>query len=128
MQAVAEAFTSVRKRAGLSIGIIPGETDDNGRYSAGAYPNPYIELPIFTHLPLTGTKGRSMLSRNRINILSSTVIIALPGGAGTLSEIELAIQFNKPLFLYGPHTELTAHKGAVYTDLNELEEKIKAFL
>ena len=89
MTSVSRAFTSVENRAGISIGILPkGKT---------GYPNPWVELPIQTHLPLSGEQGTSNESRNHINILSSTVIIALPGGKGTLSEVKLAQQYGKPI-------------------------------
>ena len=40
------------------------------------------------------------LSRNHINVLSSDVIVALPGGAGTRSEVELAVMYRKPVISY----------------------------
>lgn len=38
-------------------------------------------------------------ARNAINVLSSQVIIACGGGAGTLSEIALAVKAGKPVIL-----------------------------
>jgi predicted Rossmann-fold nucleotide-binding protein len=40
------------------------------------------------------------MSRNHINILSSTAIIALPGGPGTISEVCLATQYGRPVIVY----------------------------
>jgi predicted Rossmann-fold nucleotide-binding protein len=37
-----------------------------------------------------------------VNVLTSTVIVALPGGHGTLDEIRLATRFAKPLVCVGP--------------------------
>lgn len=54
------------------------------------YPNPYVELCINTHLPASGTQGTQCHSRNHINILTSDIVIALPGSAGTASEVFLA--------------------------------------
>ena len=34
-------------------------------------------------------------SRNHINILTSDLVILLPGGEGTASEAELAVRYNK---------------------------------
>lgn len=98
MSAVSKSFCETKNRQGLSIGIIPGQyTEDTYRPLPG-YPNPWIEIPIFTHLPLSGSDGTSPLSRNHINILSAHIIIALPGGEGTKSEIELALKYNKKIF------------------------------
>ena len=40
------------------------------------------------------------MSRNHINVLSSDVIVALPGDAGTLSEVELAVRYERPLIAF----------------------------
>ena len=69
---------------GLVVGVLPDR--DLSRMS------PYIDIPIRTGL------GDA---RNAINVLSSDVVVALPGGAGTLSEIALAIKNGKPLVLVG---------------------------
>jgi predicted Rossmann-fold nucleotide-binding protein len=44
-----------------------------------------------------------MLSRNHINVLSADAVVALPGGAGTRSEIDLAKRYGIPLIAYGRH-------------------------
>lgn len=67
---------------GITIGILPDA--DYGQMSE------YIGIPI-----LTGMGN----ARNSINILSSHYIVACPGGAGTLSEIALALKHKKPLIL-----------------------------
>lgn len=100
MSAVSKAFFETENRAGFSIGVIPGEYKDNRYQALADYPNPWIEIPIYTHLPLSGSKGTTALSRNHINILSSNVIVALPGEAGTKSEIILALKYHKPLLGY----------------------------
>ena len=55
MRAASEGFTSVASRSGSCIGIIPGEVVE-GKYTtkADVYPNEFVELPIFTHLPSSG--------------------------------------------------------------------------
>jgi uncharacterized protein (TIGR00725 family) len=101
MAAVSRAFLEVEGRRGLVIGIIPGSTDAAGNYEAPpGYPNPWVELAVRTHLPLSGVLGTDPRSRNHINILTSDVIVVLPGSAGTLSEIELARRYGKPLIAF----------------------------
>lgn len=102
MQAVSEAFVSVRPREGLSIGVLPARDERTLERPPDGYPNPAIELPIATHLPCRGDQGKDPLSRNHINVLSATAIIALPGGPGTRSEVELALRYDRPIALYGP--------------------------
>ena len=101
MAAVSEAFHDVPGRRGLIIGILPGEA--TGQPLDG-YPNPWVEIPIQTHLPLSGTRGTDVRSRNHLNALAADVMIALPGRAGTASEVHLAIVYQTPLaaFVHGP--------------------------
>ena len=65
------------------------------------YPNPWVEFAVRTHLDARGDDGSGIRSRNHINILSSDVIVALPGSSGTASEVELAIRYGRPLILLG---------------------------
>ena len=94
MTSVSRGFVETSPRAGLCLGILRGHAD--GRPMEG-YPNPFVELPIPTHLP-AGDAGPD--SRNHINILASTVVLALPGGDGTRSEIELAIAYGRPVAVH----------------------------
>jgi predicted Rossmann-fold nucleotide-binding protein len=104
MRAAAEAFVAVEGRQGLSLGIVPGEVVDGAwRPRSPAYPNAAVELPILTHLPLSGAQGTEPMSRNHLNVLTAHALVALPGGAGTVSEAVLALRYGKPLILYGPH-------------------------
>jgi predicted Rossmann-fold nucleotide-binding protein len=95
MAAVSRAFQAVPDRAGLVVGIAP--CGDDPALPRPGYPNPYVELAILTHLPLSGASGTEPLSRNHINVLSSNVLIALPGGPGTASEVELALRYRRPI-------------------------------
>lgn len=71
-----------REVGGLVIGILP---DDHwGQVS------PYVTIPV-----LTGMGS----ARNSINVLSSHVIVACPGGAGTVSEIALALKAGRQVIL-----------------------------
>ena len=42
--------------------------------------------------------------RNIINVLSSDVVVACPGGAGTISEIALALKHGKTVICLGMET------------------------
>lgn len=80
---VMEAASQGAKSAhGLTIGILPGK-DKNGVSEA-------VDIAIVTDL------GNA---RNNINILSSHVVIACGMGAGTASEIALALKGNKKVVL-----------------------------
>lgn len=118
MTSVAEAFTSVQPRAGLSIGCLPTLSENEGFQLKPGYPNPYIEIPIVTPLNTVAAAG-SMLNRNYVNILTSDIIIALPGNSGTLNEAELALRFGKPIILFGP-TEAFATFPAELTRYREM--------
>jgi uncharacterized protein (TIGR00725 family) len=106
MKSVSRAFTECSIRnVGICIGIVPCDPEYRHRPKPG-YPNAYAELAIMTHLPLSGERGKEEGSRNHINILSSAAIIALPGGDGTISEVELALAYDKPLIAYASDLNL----------------------
>ena len=67
-----------KENRGLTIGILPGTDPD--------WASEYIDIPI-----LTGAG----LARNYINVLTSQVVVALPGRTGTISEIALALNIGK---------------------------------
>ena len=71
-----------RENGGITIGILPDET------ARGV--SPFIQIPV-----LTGMGN----ARNCINVLSSHVVVACPGGAGTISEIALALKSSRPVIL-----------------------------
>jgi uncharacterized protein (TIGR00725 family) len=100
MTAVSRAFTRVAGRRGLCIGVLPAAAADPAAGGPAGYPNPWVELVIRTHLPYSGAYGTGPLSRNHINILSADAIIALPGAAGTSSEVHLALRYQRPLIAY----------------------------
>jgi predicted Rossmann-fold nucleotide-binding protein len=114
MEAVSRAFFETTPRGGLVVGVIPATVDPidalERRQSAAVsyrpppgYPNPWVELAIYTHLPDSGQQGTLRTSRNHINVLSADAIVALPGDAGTESEMWLAVQYHKPIIAYGTH-------------------------
>ncbi|MCX6111959.1 MAG: TIGR00725 family protein [Proteobacteria bacterium] len=65
------------------IGIMPG-TDEKGS-------NPYLDYIIPTGVGW---------ARNQIVVLSSDIIVAIGGGAGTLSEISYSWVYNKPILAF----------------------------
>jgi predicted Rossmann-fold nucleotide-binding protein len=112
MEAVSRAFFAVSPRDGRVIGIVPGtvtplegvEQRDPGavQYSTKpGYPNAWVEIAIFTHLPDSGAQGTLRSSRNHINVLSADAIVALPGEEGTVAEMWLAVQYGVPIVAYG---------------------------
>jgi hypothetical protein len=79
---MAASAKGASEAGGITVGILPdGDT---------AHAAPHIRIPIVTDM------GNA---RNTINVLSSRVVIACPGGAGTLSEIALALKVGKPVVL-----------------------------
>lgn len=99
MAAVSRAFAEAADRRGLVIGVLPAGSPADSDPPPG-YPNPWVELPIRTHLHLSGTEGTTLASRNHINVLTSDVVIALPGSWGTRSEVALAVQYGRPVVAY----------------------------
>lgn len=81
---MAEASRGASEAGGLVIGILPGDTTSNAA--------PHVDVAIVTGL------GDA---RNAINVLSSRVVVALPGGPGTVSEIALALKAGRPVVLLG---------------------------
>lgn len=76
------AAQGAAEAGGLTVGILPDTT--------AARASRFLAVPI-----LTGMGD----GRNIINVLSSQVVVALKGGAGTLSEIALALKSQRPVIL-----------------------------
>ncbi len=112
MAAVSKSFYETPDRQGLVIGILPCDESleqsndggpnpsDGGPKPKDGYPNQWVEIPVLTHLPLSGERGTEPMSRNHINVLTSDVIVALPGDAGTLSEVRLAVRYGRPVIAF----------------------------
>lgn len=81
MLEVCRGFKSVESE-GSTVGILPS-------YEATSA-NEFIDIVIPTGLDV---------GRNQIVVASGFAVIAIGGGAGTLSEIALASQLNKPVIL-----------------------------
>ena len=69
---------------GLTVGILPDENTVQA--------SKHIRIPICTGM---GS------ARNSINVLSSDVVVACPGSAGTVSEIALALKHGKVVITIG---------------------------
>lgn len=109
MTSVSRAYVKARQGRGISIGIVPCESVEQRNVPRRGSPNAFVELPIYTHLPLRGVDGKDDLSRNHINVLSSDVVIALPGSDGTVSEIELALRYGKPVAAFAVSLDQVQH-------------------
>jgi uncharacterized protein (TIGR00725 family) len=73
-----------RDAGGLVVGILPDtDTSDTSEH---------VDIAV-----LTGLRE----ARNSVNVLSSTVVVALPGGAGTISEVALALQAGRTVVTVG---------------------------
>jgi predicted Rossmann-fold nucleotide-binding protein len=110
MASVTRGFVSVSPRAGVAVGVLPGGTPvADGRRTHLApvgYPNASVEIAIRTHLPRSGAEGKDPMSRNHVNVLTSDVVVCLPGGSGTLTEIELALEYGRPIVLFDPEDRM----------------------
>lgn len=130
MAAVSEAFAGVRHRAGAVIGVLPA-ADGGGLRAPEGYPNPWVELPIYTHLPATGVRGLESGSRNHVNVLTADVVVGLPGSAGTASEMALAVRYGRPVVAYvGDRSEIPGlpDEVAVEGDFGRLTGWVRAQL
>jgi uncharacterized protein (TIGR00725 family) len=109
MEGVSRAFFESENRQGLVLGVVRSTVpcDDVAGEHREYIPNmvnPWVEIPIYTHLHLSST---SCLSRNHINVLSSDIIIGLPGKEGTASEIALAMQYGTPVIIFVGNEKIT---------------------
>lgn len=77
---MAASAAGAHSRGGLVVGVLP---DDHSERLAE-----HVDIPI-----LTGMGS----ARNNINVLSSHVVITCVGGAGTISEVALALKIGKPV-------------------------------
>ena len=130
-----KAYVESPERYGNVIGVVPGSLGEDYGVKAG-YPNDFVEMPIFTHLP--GSDPRGQDSRNYINILSGDIILALSGGAGTEAELDLALKNKKPVLVFLENDQrigaykkenLSKHEGVIFFDNKELlENKLQIML
>ena len=116
MAETAGAFVKTEGRKGSSIGIIKGEVREEALQNGGlgglgglrglrrkfipGTVNEAVEIPIYTHLPLSGADGKDYRSRNHINVLTADILVALPGGEGTFSEVMLRLEYGSDVILF----------------------------
>lgn len=74
------ACRGAKEAGGLTIGVLPGVTKADA--------NPYVDIPIVTGLAD---------ARNVIIVRTASVLIAVNGEYGTLSEIAFGLKFGKPV-------------------------------
>jgi len=125
MLSVCRAYVKSPRTRGVCIGIIPCASASEPTRPKDGYPNEFVELPIFTHLPYSGERGQDALSRNHINVLSSDAVIALPGEDGTAAEVSLALTYGKPVVVYSPDPGLVSRFSTLVprvSTLGEVEE------
>lgn len=114
MASVSRSFVESRRGRGISIGIVPCASLEARHVPRPGSPNAWIDLPIYTHLPLSSADGKDDLSRNHINVLTSDIVIALPGSDGTASEVELALRYDKPVAAFAANeAQLSNLNGAI---------------
>jgi uncharacterized protein (TIGR00725 family) len=130
MRAVSRAFAGSRADRGISIGIVPCASEADRATPKEGYPNEFVELPIYTHLPYSGEFGTHDLSRNHINILSCAAIIALPGELGTAAEVSLALRYGKPIVAFGARKMFPRLPETIRVvgDIGELERFLRGEL
>lgn len=118
--AMAAACRGAKQAGGTTIGILPG-------YDPAAA-NPWVDHPICTGM------GQA---RNVIVVASADAAIAVGGGAGTLSEIALALRLRRPVVLLGgwgpvlatPAAEpILARVGGVMRQASTPEEAVETAL
>jgi uncharacterized protein (TIGR00725 family) len=122
MAAVCRAFAEVPGRAGVSVGILPAGPP-------AGYPNPWVDVAVRTHLPQRGAEGAGERSRNHLNVLSPDVLVVLPGGAGTRTEVELAVRYRKPFVAYlGPHSAVDGLRRDDLPEVAATQAEVEAFV
>jgi uncharacterized protein (TIGR00725 family) len=81
---MAASARGAKEAGGTVVGVLP----DHDTHAA----SPDLDVAIVTGM------GDA---RNVINVLSSDVVVACSGGAGTLSEVAIALKSGKPVILLG---------------------------
>jgi len=111
------ASRGARSAGGLVVGVLPGADPDDS--------TEHLDIAIATNLAD---------ARNLVNILSSDVVVACPGAAGTMNEVALAVKNERPLVLLGwdpgPVVAEAERAGRVAraATAREAMEKVQTFL
>ncbi|WP_332747793.1 DNA-binding protein [Hydrogenophaga sp.] len=113
MASVGKAFHGHPGRRGCAIGVLPTLADpERGYLPLVGYPNAHVDIRIVTPLPRRAASDPpDLLTRNHVNVLSSDVVVALPGAHGTRDEVRLCLQFRKPVIGFGPLAQFAEMPG-----------------
>ena len=94
---------------GLVLAVLPGPDPDEA--------TPWAGVVIATGMGF---------ARNSVSVLSSTVVVALPGSTGTLSEIAYAISYQRPVLLLGWERQpLADFDLPMYHEVGPLMEELR---
>jgi hypothetical protein len=105
------ACEGANKAGGLVVGVLPNDK----QHPLEKYPNEFVDIPIFTGM---------YDARNVINAKTPHVLVALSGGAGTLSEIAIAIRSGTPVIsLHAP--PFTIPENHDFIAVNTVEEVLR---
>jgi uncharacterized protein (TIGR00725 family) len=106
------------RQAGVMEEVNRGAKQIAGSLTVGILPTAQAAVSDYVDVVITTDMGNA---RNNLNVLSSDVVVACgTGGAGTVSEIALAIKAKKPVILLGTDRDSKAFfqrigKAAVHT-------------
>lgn len=157
MTTVGDEFLKIKPRTGRLISILradgtehlSGTWDENGnpgspkvgsrttkRIWRANEDNKLAEILIRTHLPYSGGKlGDHDLSRNHINVLTSDLVVILPGEGGTFKELQLAWEYGRPTMVFLGSDGSVDGKSAKQivaefagTTLADTEDELKSWL
>ncbi len=111
------ACEGAHKAKGLVIGVLPNDR----HHSLENYPNEFVDIPIYTGM---------YDARNVINAKTPHVLVAMSGGAGTLSEVAIAIRSGTPAIgLHAPpFTIPEAHDFIAVDTIDEVLREIERIL
>jgi uncharacterized protein (TIGR00725 family) len=112
------ASRGATEAGGLTVGILPNAQAGSG------YPNRWVMIPIFT--------GAGS-ARNAFNVMSANLCVAIGGGAGTLSEIALALKSGTTVWCWSswsltPPPGRKASMPRVFEEADDLIEALGAAL
>ncbi len=94
---------------GISVGLLP-----EGDFTAA---NPYVTVPVATGI---GIARNALISR------SALALVAIGGGLGTISEIALALQFEKTVFTVCGAPQIEGAQS--YASWQELKQGLLSFI
>ncbi|MGC9975682.1 MAG: hypothetical protein ABSC57_03030 [Syntrophales bacterium] len=111
------ACEGANKAGGFVIAVLPNDK----QHPLQNYPNEFVDIPIYTGM---------YDARNVINAKTPHVLVALSGGAGTLSEVAIAIRSGTPVIgLHAPSFTIPEdHDFIVVDTVEEVLREIERIL